>query len=725
MKRILALLLVLLMAGTMIACEHEPAENGTETPDGSESVSEAYGGPDYYVSTTGDDNADGSVEHPFASFGRAREAVRALRAADPDTAVTVTFAEGRYPVNAVVLSQEDSGAEGAPVTYRGNGQVIFDAGRTIPADRFSPVTDETVRARFDPSAADRILVCDLADNGITAEDLGTMLAIGTYAGSAALPKELCGSNPSVFSGDTRLTLARYPNDADDLTVIDEITVGEDDILDEGVPGGEGGLIRLPAEAAERAAGWADVDDIWAFGYFMFDWADVSTPLDYFDPETGAIKLRYYTYSGYRAGGTYYLYNIPEELDAPGEYWIDYDNLKLYYYPDGEAGDVMITLDKNTQIGGDVSYVTFDGITFTGCGGSVIILNGDNISVTNCTIKDADGTGIRLNGYNEYVFNCEICHIGKDGIRVDNGDKLTLTPGNSWIDNCYIHHYAEIYKTYQDGAWISGVGGKITHCEICDAPHSAICATGNDTLLEFNYVHDVVQKCSDGGAFYAGGRTWSAGNVIRYNLFENIGNSDYRGTAIYFDDGLCGYSAYGNVIINATGGGFLCGGGRDIQVTNNLIIGNEETGAGTAIAYDERMITWYHMEDHPNVYDPEQNGWWKALCELPLNEGIWLEKYPQLASVHFDTDNIEDPDFLCNPTHSVIKNNIWIGPVKRWTFAIEPAIYEYSEVGYNYTHTDVDRVFEPGTYELSKIALRDKDLEWEPIPYGQFGRYEVN
>ncbi len=120
-----------------------------------------------------------------------------------------------------------------------------------------------------------------------------------------------------------------------------------------------------------------------------------------------------------------------------------------------------------------------------------------------------------------------------------------------------------------------------------------------------------------------------------------------------------------------------------------------------------------------------NGWWNSLTELPLHEGIWAEKYPQIAAIHFDRDNREDPNFLCNPTGSVIKNNIWIGPEKRWTFSIDPAVHEYSEVGYNYVHHDLDRVFEPGTYELTKVASRDKELEWEPIPYDQFGRYEID
>ena len=162
MKKSCLLLLILLLAVTLTACNSTESPNETtpvQTDEAADPVGESdYTGPDFFVAADGDDANDGSAEHPFASFARAQEAVRACRAAESETAVTVTFAEGRYPVAGVVLTAEDGGSESAPVTYRGDGEVVFDAGCTIPADRFSPVTDDAMLARFDETAAYKILV---------------------------------------------------------------------------------------------------------------------------------------------------------------------------------------------------------------------------------------------------------------------------------------------------------------------------------------------------------------------------------------------------------------------------------------------------------------------------------------------------------------------------------------------------------------------------------------
>ena len=66
--------------------------------------------------------ADGSRSRPFVSLTQARNAIRAARQAGCDEAWTVRVAAGDYLLSEpFVLLPEDSGREGAPVIYQGEG----------------------------------------------------------------------------------------------------------------------------------------------------------------------------------------------------------------------------------------------------------------------------------------------------------------------------------------------------------------------------------------------------------------------------------------------------------------------------------------------------------------------------------------------------------------------------------------------------------------------------
>ena len=99
-------------------------------------------------------------------------------------------------------------------------------------------------------------------------------------------------------------------------------------------------------------------------------------------------------------------------------------------------------------------------------------------------------------------------------------------------------------------------------------------TGNENVMEYNYIHDVVLQSSDAGAIYTGYSYSTYGNVVRYNCISNIGSGTFTPSGIYFDDNSSGQTAYGNVLINIPGYAFLVGGGRDNMIENNLVIKQE-------------------------------------------------------------------------------------------------------------------------------------------------------
>lgn len=165
-----------------------------------------------------------------------------------------------------------------------------------------------------------------------------------------------------------------------------------------------------------------------------------------------------------------------------------------------------------------------------------------------------------------------------------GDRETLTSSENVVTNNLIYDWSQVYRTYQAAVNLNGVGTVCSHNEIYNSPHEAITYSGNNHVIEYNVIHDVVLESSDAGAIYAG-RSWSYyGNVIRYNCIYNIGSENFTPSGIYFDDALSGQEAYGNLLINIPGCAFLLGGGRDLKIENNLII-----NAATPIYYDDRAM----------------------------------------------------------------------------------------------------------------------------------------
>src|ERR1051325_10157483 len=74
---------------------------------------------DFYVSPGGSDGGAGTIERPFATLEKAREAVRAAKQSNPAAGITVWLRGGDFlRTNALALSAADSGTEGAPSVWR-------------------------------------------------------------------------------------------------------------------------------------------------------------------------------------------------------------------------------------------------------------------------------------------------------------------------------------------------------------------------------------------------------------------------------------------------------------------------------------------------------------------------------------------------------------------------------------------------------------------------------
>ena len=128
--------------------------------------------------------------------------------------------------------------------------------------------------------------------------------------------------------------------------------------------------------------------------------------------------------GCKGGHEWYVENIFEELDSPGEWFLDYDKQKLYLYPNGTLPTEAVgtNLEVIISIIGSQSYpvknMTINNITFAHSattflsdyevpsggdwtvhrGAAVIVEGAENVSISDSFFYSPGGNGLLLNNY---------------------------------------------------------------------------------------------------------------------------------------------------------------------------------------------------------------------------------------------------------------------------------------------------------------------------------------
>ncbi|MCE5249212.1 right-handed parallel beta-helix repeat-containing protein [bacterium] len=592
------------------------------------------GGVSFYVSLSGNDSWSGKLtepnsantDGPFTTLDRGRNAVRSLKqgASLPAGGVTVHIREGAYPLSSTfTLTSEDSGTESAPVVWCSfNGEKVqLVGGKEITG--FKPVTDKAVAGRIDEGYRDKVLVTDLMAQGIT--DYGEITSRG-------------GPGLELFFKDARMILSRWPNDgwttiADVPQTGELVFKGELPHMRFGLPVGRHyGRFTYEGDRPKR---WKDVDEIVLHGYWTWDWYDEFLKVSSIDTKRREIRIKEpHSHYGYCKEQRYYALNILEELDSPGEWYLDRKNGLLYFWPPEpiESGRAFVSILRNPLISlENTEYVTIRGLNLEFSRGSAVTVTGGSHNlVAGCTTRNLGELALSISGgTNNGITGCDIYDVAAGGITLDGGDRKTLTPGGNYATNNHIHHYSAWIRTYQSAITVSGVGNRVAHNLIHDAPHSGIMLGGNEHIIEFNELHTLAQQTGDVGAFYMG-RDWTQrGNIIRYNYFHDLLGPGLHGVmAVYLDDWSSGTTIYGNIFHKAGRAAFI-GGGRDNTVENNIFV-----ECAPSAHVDARGLGWakYYFDKSMDIY---VNTLFDRMDAMNFREPPYSERYPELLKLYDD------------------------------------------------------------------------------------------
>lgn len=645
-----------------------------------------------FVAPNGNDANVGSAASPVATLTRASDIVRARRERGLTGAVAVNVLPGEYRMTAPLkLTSADSGTSRGPVVYRATepGKAVFYGGARLTG--FAAVTDPAILARLPEESRGKVLRCNLKALGIT--DYGKLAVRGF--GQPPSPPTL-----EVFVDGKPMTLARWPNTG---------FVGIRKLVEPGAKAeGKPSVIEY---LDDRHARWTQAEDPWLFGYFRYLWADGTIHVSKIDPAAHTLTCdEAYEYGGpgmnAGQGIQYYVFNLLEEIDQPGEWYLDRNSGTLYLYPPSDLAKAtveigllstpMVTMDQ-------VSDVRFEGLTFDlGRYNGLVLDDCKRCLIAGCTVSRLAGNGITINGGTaDGLLGCDIHTIGRRATEVIGGDRATLTPGRHFVENCQIHNFGRIDRTYTPAIQLEGVGNRVAHNLMYDCPSSVMRIEGNDHVIEFNEVENAVRESDDQGAMELFRNPTFRGVVFRYNRFVNCGKTEAGAAvcgqaAIRFDDAISGMLVYGNIFIRSANGNFgalQINSGRDNVMDNNLFVDCKQ---GVSGGWNAGNSVWRMIAANQRPEDFYVN---------PL----YLGRYPEIATMMVDPgiNHIwRNIFYRCGPVATGNQSNLDL---------MENGVYTDQDPGF------VDAA--KGDYRLKPNAPILSGVGFRPIPGDEIGLYQ--
>ncbi len=713
---------------------------------------------DIYVSKEGNDSNPGTKEEPVSTLEAARDLIRQYKGTNdlPKGGITVWIGEGQYDQEEpFILNENDSGEPQAPIVWRAmpDENVVVTGGKSIPSSAFRKVTDRTVLDRLSISAAQNVLQVNLKELGI--KDYGEIQQYGHAMPVVPAPLE-------VFFNNKPMTLARYPNEG-------YIKIGK--VIDPGsVPrtqdySNRGGIFEYTDPRHEV---WAGQEDVWFQGTFNYGFADDNLWVESIDPKTRQVKMAMPSMYGIGSGRDYqhyFAYNILDELDSPGEWYLDKKTGILYFWPPGDIhdGSVMISIleDPIFCLEG-TSYVTIRDLTIeVGRGIGIYIERGTSNLIAGCTVRNVGTSGIfmgqgakqtfpyithesyegvpisrqignlsghiykythwdRKAGTNHGILSCDVYNTGSGGIYISGGSKRKLIPGNNYAENCKVYNYNRRNKFLWAGINIDGCGNRISHCEIFDSEWQGIYVNGNEHLFEYNHIHHVTLNSDDTSPWYIGRDPSDRGNIIRYNYFHNIGNPNRMNMGIYCDDSSTDVLVYGNIFykMSTRYGVLFSNTGWDLKMRNNIVI---EPISHTFVV-SAHFYTWY-SGGGPAMFG--ENGLLRKrmLENVNIKQSPYSERYPELIS--FLRPIVDGKEWEgMRARRNVLSGNLIVGGPE------EPLHLMGGEhaqaVSVNNYRTDSDPGFvdyKNGNFNLRPDSeVFDKIPGFEALPFDKMGLY---
>lgn len=461
-----------------------------------------------YVAPDGNDEYNGALNTPVKTLDRALALVETQRAENPTASIEVWLRAGTYYLpQPLTLTAAHSGTRAHPLYIRPySGEAVTLSGAQAITPRWEQAEGPLWRT----------------------------------------PLSMDQTFDQLFIDDRRQILARYPNYDPDVLIYNGYAAD--------------------AIAPERIATWSKPETGVLHAMHRAEWGGYHYRITGTNEAGEAILTGGYQnnrqmgmHSEYR-----FVENIREELDAPGEWYVDREEQSLYYLPEEGTAPTEHPLEVSTlahliEFRGTESEpvhdIILEGFTLQHTrstymetrepllrsdwaiyrGGAVLLQGSENITIRNNHFCDLGGNAVFVDGYNrspqlaanhfERIGASAICLVGRpeavrspsfeyhesvpmDQLDREPGPKSNDYPAQAVIRDNLIHDIGTVEKQVA-GVQIS-MASEITlqHNTIYNTPRAGINiseGTWGGHLIEYNDVFNTVLETGDHGAFNSWGR----------------------------------------------------------------------------------------------------------------------------------------------------------------------------------------------------------------------------
>lgn len=607
---------------------------------------------DFYISPHGKDTWSGKMaapagnDGPFATVARARDAVRELRKSQKQPRpVRVILRGGTYYLDEpLALGPDDSGTEIGPVVYAATAgeKVVLSGGRRLDGGRWGEVN-------------------------------------GRKAWMVEIPevKEGRWRFRQLFVNGVRSPRTRLPK------------AGEYCI--ESLPGYTGDFLRSPTRKFVYASGeivptWRNLRDVEVVG--LTRWLDNRLPIESVDAQSRTVtfdraSLFALVSSAVSGDGTarpspYWVENVFEALDSPGQWYLDRPRGELHYLPlpGQEMPAAEIIAPRLTQVikivgreGTPVHDVHFEGLILSHAEwqppadyasslqagievpGALLFDYAERCRFTGGRIEHIGNYGVEVNvGCTDIeIARNTLTDLGAGGIRIghffswetDGSGQLTergrqrkaamprgphsrrITVADNEISHCGKFTPEAVGIFVGDNAENQIIYNHLHHTYYTGISVGSVqdfgpCqATGN--IVEHNHIHDVGQgMLSDLAAIYT---CSTPASRIRFNLIHDVARREYGGWGIYPDEGSHELLIQSNIVYRCQDGGLFAHHSRDITAENNIFAWSpaaqiERGGIGGFELTFRRNIVLYKEGKAVGTYGDGKTG--RDVCKFDRN-----------------------------------------------------------------------------------------------------------
>lgn len=619
-----------------------------------------------YVSITGSNDNEGTIEQPLATITEALKHAREIRQSNANKEpIEIIIQGGAYYLKApLILNPDDSGTESSPLIIKGEfGSVpILSGGMELA--KFEKVNDKLWKIHVSETEFFEGTIPQLYVNGERAIKARTPNKGLLFRTKGASENKIDSTNNT----NARIAVQKIDLSSEQVNVLNSIPKNNINEV----------IINIH-HAWDRTRKY-----IWSF-----------------NPSDSSLFINgreMHFYNTLDNTSQLYFENSMEFLDSPGE-WFQGEGGVIYYIPkEGEkietstatvpiTKQLVIIEGKNKN---KVKHVTFENLSFkyssyhmprlgnepsqaaAATDAAIMVDYSENIKFINCEIAHTGTSAIWFRSGNE---NCSLTDsylhdLGVGGVKIGetrSPKENEFFTRNITIDNNIIRSGSHEFPTGVGIIIFHSSDNIVTHNEIADFGYTGISvgwvwgygkSVAARNNISYNHIHHIGWgELSDMGGIYTLGP--SEGTIINNNHIHHIYSYGYGGWGIYTDEGSTGIKIENNLVYKCKSSGFHQHYGKDNIIRNN-IFANQYKGqleasrkedhksflfTNNIIYFDNGDLIGQHGWKHVN-FDSDYNCYWDTRTTHIDFEGLSFNEFVKTTG-NDKNSIIADPGFV-NP-----------------------------------------------------------------------------